>query len=582
MKGGLGNDTYTVDNVGDVVIETSTMATEIDKVFSSISYTLKANLENLTLTGTAAINGTGNALNNIITGNVSANTLNGGVGVDKMIGGDGNDIYYVDNVGDVITETNAVLATGGTDTVYAYVNHTLGANVENLRILGTGAINGTGNAFGNVLYAGAGNNILDGGAGLDTAVYKYATAGVTISLASAVAQTTGSSGSDTLLNIESLTGSDFNDSLTGNNLANTLNGGVGADTMIGGDGNDLYYVDNVSEVVTETNTVLATGGTDKVYAYINYTLGANVENLRILATGAVNGTGNALGNVLYAGAGNNILDGGDGFDTASYAYATKGVTVSLASAVAQITGGSGSDTLLNIESLTGSDFNDRLTCNNQANTLNGGVGADTMIGGVGNDIYYVDNAGDVVTETSTLANEIDKVNSSVNYSLTANVENLTLTGTAAINGTGNTSNNVLTGNAGANILNGGAGNDSLIGGLGKDNLTGGLGADKFKFNAVAETGITATTRDIIVDFNHSQGDKIDLSAIDANTALAGNNAFSAPTLGGTFSGVFANPGELYFDQLAHILYGNNDADSAADFSIQLTGVNSLVAADFVL
>jgi len=156
-----------------------------------------------------------------------------------------------------------------------------------------------------------------------------------------------------------------------------------------------------------------------------------------------------------------------------------------------------------------------------------------------------------------------------------------MTGTAT-NGTGNGLANTLTGNSGANILNGSAGNDSLIGGLGKDNLTGGLGADKFKFNAGAETGITATTRDIITDFNHSQGDKIDLSAIDANTAFAGNNAFSAPTVGGTFSGVFANSGELYFDQSAHILYGNNDADSTADFSIQLTGVSSLAAAEFVV
>lgn len=115
----------------------------------------------------------------------------------------------------------------------------------------------------------------------------------------------------------------------------------------------------------------------------------------------------------------------------------------------------------------------------------------------------------------------------------------------------------------------------LVGGLGKDILVGGLGADVFTFNSVAETGISSVLRDVIKDFKVSQGDKIDLSAIDADTIVANNQVFSVLTQGGIFSGVFANPAELYFDQLAHILYGNNDADSAADFAIQLIGVNIL-------
>ncbi len=101
-------------------------------------------------------------------------------------------------------------------------------------------------------------------------------------------------------------------------------------------------------------------------------------------------------------------------------------------------------------------------------------------------------------------------------------------------------NDIINGLEGADIMKGGSGGDLLKGGKGKDNLTGGLGAETFKFNTVAETGMTGNSRDIIVDFKHSQGDKIDLSAIDANTALTGNNAFSAPTVSGTFSGVFAN------------------------------------------
>ncbi len=213
-------------------------------------------------------------------------------------------------------------------------------------------------------------------------------------------------------------------------------------------------------------------------------------------------------------------------------------------------------------------------------TLDGGAGADSLLGGPGNDTYIIDNIGDTVTEQPGEGSDL--INSSISYTLSSNVENLTLIGTTAINGIGNTLNNALTGNAATNILNAGRGNDTLLGGLGKDTLTGGPDADRFKFNAVAETGITAITRDIIVDFNRSQGDKIDLSAIDANTAVLGNNAFSAITVGGSFSGVFTTPGKLYFDQAAHVVYGNNDADSAADFAIQLNGVSNLAATDFVL
>jgi Ca2+-binding RTX toxin-like protein len=229
-----------------------------------------------------------------------------------------------------------------------------------------------------------------------------------------------------------------------------------------------------------------------------YTLTTNVENGRINTTAAANLTGNTLANTLYAGAGNNTLDGGTGIDTISYQYAAAGVTASLTSTVAQITGGSGSDTLLNAENLTGSSYADKLT-----------------------------------------------------------------------------------GSTAANALNGGAGNDTLTGGLGKDQLTGGAGNDLFDFNAITESGITSATSDVITDFVRGQ-DKIDLSTIDASTTLTGNQAFLAPVVGGTFSGAFANAGDLYFDNVAHILYGNTDGDAAAEFAIVLTGVTTLTSSDLVL
>ena len=157
LIGGLGNDTYFVENPKDVALEKLNQGT--DTVSSRLTYTLPVNVENLMLTGTAAVNGTGNSLNNVITGNNVANqlngdagndTLNGGAGddiltgwsgADTMLGGLGNDSYFVENVGDVVTEN----LNQGNDTVSSRLTYTLPINVENLTLTGTSVVNGTGN-----------------------------------------------------------------------------------------------------------------------------------------------------------------------------------------------------------------------------------------------------------------------------------------------------------------------------------------------------------------------------------------------------------------------------------------------------
>jgi Ca2+-binding RTX toxin-like protein len=239
MTGGDGNDIYVVDNAFDSVEETNTSTAQIDTVQASVSWTLGANLENLVLTGVSEIDGTGNERRNFITGNAADNVLDGAAGADSMSGGDGDDTYYVDNVDDTAIETNSNAVPGGVDNVHSSLAaYTLGSNVENLYVDSAGAANGTGNALDNTLFAGAGNNVLDGRDGNDTVSFERALAGVTVNLSTSAQQNTAGSGLDTLKFLENVTGSANADSLSGNSAANILNGGAGNDTLVGGSGDD--------------------------------------------------------------------------------------------------------------------------------------------------------------------------------------------------------------------------------------------------------------------------------------------------------------------------------------------------------
>lgn len=287
MDGGENDDIYIVDNAGDTAAEG---ISGVDLVQASVTHTLSANIENLTLTGFAAIDGIGNALANVIIDNVGDNvlsglggddtltagfgrdrmlggsgidtlsgsfgndTLDGGTGADNMDGGSGNDTYVVDNVGDVAAET-----AGGRDLVLSSVTHALSAGLENLTLTGAAASIGNGNALANIITGNAANNIMSG-----------------------------------------LGGSDI------------LNGGAGADSMLGGSGSDTYVVDDAADVITE----FAGGGTaDRVNASVTATLAVNVENLTLSGAGNIDGTGNGSANVITGSTGANSLSGGGGADT---------------------------------------------------------------------------------------------------------------------------------------------------------------------------------------------------------------------------------------------------------------------------
>ncbi|MDB5472649.1 MAG: Hemolysin-type calcium-binding region [Caulobacter sp.] len=571
LYGGLGNDTYTVDTL-DTVVELDGEGT--DTVKAAFSYILGDFVENLTLLGATAINGTGNALANLLTGNAAANTLigldgndainagagndildggagddnlSGGLGADLMRGGLGNDIYAIDNAGDVADETGG----GGVDLVNSALTWTLAAGLENLTLTGkTATQDGAGNDLGNVLTGNAYINTLTGLAGNDTLL--------------------GLAGEDVLI------GGDGDD---------LLDGGLGADAMLGGLGNDTYIIDNVDDFAVE----IGGGGVDTIQSKISWTMGLGIENLVFTVTGAVDGVGNAVNNLitgnlsnnklsgmagddqLIGAAGNDTLDGGDGADILD---GGAGIDI--------LTGGAGTDTL------TGGDGND---------SLDGGTGADHLDGGLGNDTYGVDNLLDVIVD----AGGVDTVNASVDFALAADLENLTLTGAGDIPGTRNALANSVIGNGGSNVLHGGAGidtvsgmaghdtlygdagidtllggdgNDRLIGGFDADKLTGGLGADAFVFIAddVRLSGLGGLAdRDAIYDLTFAEGDILDLSRIDANTLLDGDQAFS---FAAKFTKV-AGQATLKFASGITTLELDSDGDGKADLRIALTGDHSL-------
>jgi Ca2+-binding RTX toxin-like protein len=610
MIGGLGDDIYVTDG-GDTITELAGQDT--DTVQSSATITLAAELENLTLTGSTAINGTGNGVANVLTGNSNNNTLtglggndtlNGTTGTDTLVGGLGDDTYVTDG-GDTLTEA----AGEGTDTVQSSATIVLGANLEDLVLTGSAAINGTGTSGNNSITGNGNANTLDGGGGTDTltgglgndiyvtdggdtitelagqgtdtvqssATYTLASELENLTLSGSAALNGTGNGVDNVL-----TGNSGNNTLTGLGGNDTLNGTTGTDTLVGGLGDDTYVTDG-----GDTITELAGEGTDTVQSAATLTLGANLENLTLSGSSAINGTGNAGDNTITGNGGNNTLDGGGGTDTLvgglgndifvtdgndTITEAASAGTDTVQSAVAYTLG-------TNLENLTltgsasingtGNTVANILTGNSGANTLDGGTGADAMTGAGGNDIYVVDNTGDTTVEAAS--GGTDLVQASVNWTLSSEVENLTLTGSGALNGTGNALINTILGNSGANIINGAAGNDVL---------TGGSAADIFVF----DSALNATTNiDQITDYNVID-DTIRLeNAIF--TALTTTGTLAAAAFVANTSGTATTTSHrvIYETDTGKLFYDSNGSTSGGSTQFATLAIGlSLTNSDFVV
>ena len=351
----------------------------------------------------------------------------------------------------------------------------------------------------------------------------------------------GTPGDDVLM------GTSEEDTIAGLQGNDTLDGGAGNDALSGGEGNDTYIVGS-GDTVTEA----AGEGTDTVEADFSYVLPANVENLTLTGSADINGTGNTLANTLIGNSGNNVLsgssgndtlDGGVGDDTLIGGTGNDTYIVDSGDTVTEAAG-QGTDTVLadftyvlpaNVENLTltgtgdidatGNYRRNTLTGNSGNNTLDGGAGSDAMSGGAGDDTYVVDAAGDTVTEAS--GEGTDTVQSSVSFTLGANVENLTLTGTGNINATGNTLDNTLTGNGGNNVLSGGAGDDTMTGGAGNDTYVVDAAGDTVTEAAnegtdTVQSSISYTLGDNVENLTLTGSGNIDATGNALNNTLTGN------------------------------------------------------------
>lgn len=533
MSGGADDDIYYVDDTGDSIAEAEDGGHDL--VFSAISATLAANLEDLILHDPAAGTGTGNTLANAIYGNSGANVLDGregddrlfgyegadrllggeghdhldgGQGDDRMIGGAGEDVYLVDSRGDRVSEAEG----GGTDEVRVsgIDRFTLAAHCENLTNLSLAPIfSGWGNAQANVLtgatgidrlhgrdgadtlLGGEGNDLLDGGAGADALVggagvdrASYASALAPVSVDLGGGSGMGDAAGDTFSGIENLLGSAFADSLTGDDGDNVLAGGAGGDRLVGGGGRDW---------------LIGGEGADRLV--------------------------------------------GDGRDGVSYVGSAAAVTVNL---VRQRAGGGDAtgDVLSGIVRVEGSALGDRIIGNSAANTLLGGGGADVIRAGGGDDLVR-GGAGADLLEGGGGIDTLDYAGSAAG--VTISLADGTASGGDAAGDvfagfervTGSAQADVLIADDLGRQLNGAAGADTLTGGAGDDILIGGAGADHSEGGAGSDTLSYATSRTYV------------------SVNLATGQVFGEEAQGDTF----AEMENLVGSQVSDTLYGDG-ADNA--------------------
>jgi Ca2+-binding RTX toxin-like protein len=480
----------------------------------------------------------GTAYQDVIYGLAGNDTLNGGAGNDDLLGGTGDDTYIVDaNSTDVITENPGE----GTDTVSSTVTYSLAAiaNVENLTLTGTGAINGTGNSLNNVLTGNSGNNSLDGGAGDDTLI--------------------GGAGNDTF------TGGAGNDTFRVDAGTDTVTDLVGSDVLVVSAGATANSTVTGAWTAAATTSNAGTANLSSAGFGVNLGTATGTNGYAVTNTGAAaTFTGSAFNDSLTGGTGNDSLSGGGGNDSLS--------------------GGAGDDTL------TGGAGNDTFTGGAGNDTFRVDAGTDTVTDLVGSDVLVVSagaTANATVTGAWTAAATTSNAGTANLSSAGFGVNLGAATGTNGYAVTNMGAAATFTGSAFNDSLTGGTGNDTLIGGNGNDTLTGGAGTHNFQFSGTAAN--TTTNRDTLTDYT-SGTDKLVFSkavyggfANNATTItsaqLVQSTTFTAFTAATQRFGYNSTSGILYFDADGS---GNTFTTQQVALLGSQTHLGSLATSDFIL
>ena len=494
LLGGAGNDSLN-GGAGNDTLD-----------YAAVSYDLNVNLSRGRAygEGTDSISGfetvigglgddvlTGDGLGNSLYGRGGNDSLQALGGTNTMDGGDGQDTVSYSTLGAGVTANlvaqSATAAAYGTTTAtidtYSSIENLVGSPQNDI-LTGSDVANQISGEAGNdtlngqggddTLSGQGGDDTLAGGSGSDTVNFESSSNGITVSLVTGLAN---GEGSDTLAEMENITGSRDDDTITGNAADNLIAGGLGNDVMDGGAGiNVLDYSDARSAVVVNLQSGSASGGSGSdAIAHFTKVIGSQFNDTL---------TGDSAENVFVGGAGNDQLSGGAGQDKIEY-LGSLDMQVDLGIGQAK---GDGTDSLTGIENVSTGSGNDNITGNSDLNVLSGGAGVDTISGGDGNDSI---NCGGQAGDTVSYSYSSSTVSVVVNLELQTGVRGLetdTIASCADVVGglgndsiTGNSSENKLTGGAGNDTIRGGAGNDHVNGGAGNDFLAGGSGIDTLDY-----------------------------------------------------------------------------------------------------
>lgn len=542
--------------------------------------------------------------NDTLFGKGGLDVLNGGTGSDKMYGGFGRDFFVV---GDGDTAPGEVYDGGsaGGDTNTLSISQTVSPVVGDFVV-----------DFSSSLMLAL--DVIRVESAVDvTAIFQSSSFGgagfaddVQVNVDNASYTVRVDMISDTSLNLSGLTfvgwnaddkfiinGGATDDTVVGTGEGDTISAGLGVDTVDGGGGNDIFLLDDISAgdsfdggagndqlLSTQSALDLRSASFDnfETIRFDNAGVFAKQSVTLTAAQFGSNGFGSDLKFIMGAGASHlvSIIMGDEAsFSAGNFSFSQPRIHLNN---VISISGNNDAQTI------TGSSINDIIESNGGNDVLiggdgndklNGGEGDDFMFGGAGNDTYIVESAGDIAAEVliGTDPGGIDTVATSVSHTLSSFIENLFIQQAAVADGTGNGLANLITGNELSNFLKGLDGADRLLGGGGADVLQGGGGADTYVYTHLSDSIAGAATRDVIAGFQ-SGSDKFDISAIDANTALAGSQHFALDTDGVLGAGEY----QIRIAGNSSLIEFNADADPELEMQILVQNVTNVVASDFIL